>query len=170
MLEKRIFDDAEKLPSRRVEPRLFLHFADKRLRASLAELDVSAWKVGRTKPLPPAQENFAILDAYAAGDCLDFAARAGEETLPDGADRIAPFRRHRRRDAREYLALAFLVGARQAFPGLQRADAVGDVEAPHKRGENRVIRRIDFIPQLVQFAHFLHAPFQPTSSSARQAP
>ena len=38
------------------------------------------------------------------------------------------------------------------------------------RGENRVVRRIDFIPQLVQLAPFPHAPFQPTSSATLRPP
>ena len=118
---------------------------------------MSTWEIGRGRALSAAEKNFPVLHADTARNRLDFAARTGEETLPDGADRVALRRRNCRRDARKYLALAFLVGARNALAVFQLADAVGDGKAPLERGENRVVRRVDFIPQLVQLAHLSSA-------------
>ena len=118
---------------------------------------MSTWEIGRGRALSAAEKDFPVLYADATRNRLDFSARTGKETLPNGADRIALRRRDGRRDTREYLALTLLVGARHALAVFQLADAVGDGKAPHKRGKNRIIRRVDFIPQLVQLAHLSSA-------------
>ena len=66
-----VLDDAEKGPRRRGDAHLLLDLAHKGLLTRFAELDVSAGKVGGGASFGPAEQDFAVLDADAAGDRLD---------------------------------------------------------------------------------------------------